>query len=285
MMIRNGEKMANYIPYLLLTVVSIGVLISIFISTKDLSYLTHYFFIAGLAYVFEYIILILLDSYTYKPHLLSIVVYDSILGDLSSQAFAVPAAAILVTAYQVRLKGILSLVILFIGIEELFIYLNIYDHNWWRTYYTGIFLFLTFVLVKSFYGLILHFTFIRFVALYFSLVFFLSNGILVLFLAIPDFYFQVGWFENSFRDNIAYSTLLILCKSLFLVLAVYIRRYSVIGFLLVFTLFDYYLVKIGTLHVPNGYIYPILFVITLSSYFFIIATNNIWIKKLNKNVI
>ncbi|TKD68844.1 hypothetical protein [Pseudalkalibacillus hwajinpoensis] len=277
--------MANYIPYLLLTVISIGVLIWIFVSTKDLSYLTHYFFIAGLAYVFEYIILILLNSYTYKPHLLSIGVYDSIVGDLSSQAFSVPAAAIVVTAYQVRLKGVFSLVMLFIGIEEMFLYLNIYDHNWWRTYYTGIFLLVTFFLVKVFYNLILDYTLIRFVALFFSLIFFLSNKLFLLFLALPDFYFHVGWFENIYRDNITFSTLLIICKSLFIVLALYIRRYSILGFLFLFAIFDYYLVKIGTLHVPNGYVYPILFVITLSSYFFIIWTNNIWIKKLNENVI
>lgn len=274
--------MANYIPYLLLTVISIGVLLWIFISTKDLSYLVYYFLIAGLAYVFEYIILILMNSYTYKPGLVSIGIYDSILGDLSSQAFSVPAAAILVTVYQVRLKGVLSLVILFIGIEKLFLYLNIYEHNWWRTYYTGIFLFLTFFLSKWFYRMIMKVTLLRFVALFFSVIFFLSNGMFMLFLTVPEVYFKVGWFENVYRDNIAFSTLIIIGESLFLTLALYIRRYSVIGILFLFTFVHYYFVKVSVFHVPSGYVYPILFGIMVSSYFFILWANNILIKKQTK---
>ncbi len=271
--------MANYIPYLLLTSVSIVILVGVLIWKKDLSYVTYYFFIAGLAYVFEYVILILLDSYTYRPNLVKIEIYDNIIGDLSSQAFSVPAAALLATACRLRARGVLVLVVFFIGVEELFQYLLIYQHNWWRTYYTAIFLIATFFLVQWLYPLILTYKFIRYVALYFSLLFFLSNGIFLLFLSFPEFHFHIGWFENKYRDSIAFSTMLLFGKSFMLLLSLFYRKFTIWGVLLLFVLVDYYLVKSHNLYVPIASIHALLFIIMTLSYIFLLTADYIWIKK------
>ena len=271
--------MPNYIPYLFLTSISIIVLVSILIRKKDLSYVTYYFFIAGLAYVFEYVILILLKSYIYKPNVVKINVYDNLIGDLSSQAFSVPAAAIFATAFRLRVSVILALVVVFIGVEELFQYLQIYEHKWWRTYYTAIFLIATFFLAQWFYPLIMKYKFIRYVALYFSLIFFLSNGIFLLFLSFPEFYFHIGWFQNKYRDSIAFSTMLLFGKSFVLLLSYYFKRFTIFGVLLLFVLVDYYLVKCDILFVPAVSIHALLFITMTSSYIFLMVIDYIWIKK------
>ncbi len=277
--------MPNYIPYLLLTSISIIVLVSILIRKKDLSYVTYYFFIAGLAYVFEYVILILLKSYTYNPNVVKINVYDNLIGDLSSQAFSVPAAAILATAFRLRISGILALVVVFIGVEELFQYLQIYEHKWWRTYYTAIFLTATFFLAQWIYPLIMKYKLIRYVALYFSLIFFLSNGIFLLFLSFPEFYFHIGWFQNKYRDSITFSTMLLMGKSFVLLLSYYFKKFSIFGVLLLFVFVDYYLVKCDILFVPAVSIHALLFITMTSSYIFLMVIDYIWIKKRIRNVI
>lgn len=90
----------------------------------------------GLAYLFEYIVLNLMHSYKYKPKLLKNKKLDNVFGGILSQAIFVPFTAIFVTGNQLGWKVKLFFSFYFAFIENLFLTLKVYRHNWWRTLYS-----------------------------------------------------------------------------------------------------------------------------------------------------
>lgn len=90
---------------------------------------------AGMIYVFEFVILLAFDAYEYKPHVLPIPYYDSVLGAVVSNMFVVPVAAMLIAVFRLRV-GVLLFALGIGGIEWLFLRLNVYEEHWWRIWYT-----------------------------------------------------------------------------------------------------------------------------------------------------
>lgn len=93
----------------------------------------------------------ILNSYVYKPHFVQNHYYDNMLGSLVSQTFVYPTAALIVVAYNWSIFKVFLLSFLFMGIETLFLSLDIYEHFWWKTFYTGIFMFIGFLIAKKWY--------------------------------------------------------------------------------------------------------------------------------------
>lgn len=93
----------------------------------------------------------ILNSYVYKPHFVQNRYYDNMLGSLVSQTFVYPTAALIVVAYNWSIFRVFLLSFLFMGIETLFLSLDVYEHFWWKTFYTGIFMFIGFLIAKKWY--------------------------------------------------------------------------------------------------------------------------------------
>ncbi|EKN65326.1 hypothetical protein BABA_21061 [Neobacillus bataviensis LMG 21833] len=94
----------------------------------------------GFAYLFEYFVFNLFNSYVYKPKIVKKSFFDNVFGAVLSQAIFVPFTAVFLTlsksGWVVKISGS----IYFSLIELLFLRLGVYKHNWWKTIYTLILL-------------------------------------------------------------------------------------------------------------------------------------------------
>ncbi len=127
----------NYFWFFVLSGISLFVFIIAIIKHKEKKRLVQtYFFISGLAYIVDYFTLIIFQGYDYKPNLFKSFWFDSTLGSIVSQGFAIPTAASVIAAFHYPFVIIILTTISFIGIEELFIKFDLYDHHWWRTWIT-----------------------------------------------------------------------------------------------------------------------------------------------------
>jgi hypothetical protein len=141
---RSNQKLKKY-PYIIVGMIHVVMLIfTIYKSTdrkKSIVLLLNY---AGFAYIFEYIVIALLDGYVYKPRFLKSYHLDSIFGAVWSQLFYVPVTAIFITVFKLRWPVKLLFSLYFTLIEKIFTHLGIFKNNWWRTRYTFIFVLISF---------------------------------------------------------------------------------------------------------------------------------------------
>ncbi len=129
----------NTFWYILLGIVTIIELIIVFTKAKRKWFtLAFYLTILGLTLNFETVILIFLDSYEYYPYILKNppLAYDDILaGNVFSQT-SVSATGLLFIILKLRFYWAIIFGFIYGGIEEYFIYLGIYSHNWYKTWMT-----------------------------------------------------------------------------------------------------------------------------------------------------
>jgi hypothetical protein len=90
----------------------------------------------GFAYVFEFIILNLFNSYQYKPKFLKNRYLDNIFGAFLSQGVFLPFTANFISAFGFSWKVKIMFAIYFSLVERLFIKLGVFSNKWWRTLYT-----------------------------------------------------------------------------------------------------------------------------------------------------
>jgi hypothetical protein len=110
-----------------------------------------YLALAGIVLSFETVILIIFKAYAYYPMLLQTCPepFDRILaGNLFSQ-FTVAATALLVAVRGLQLRWQLVLALAYGLIEELFLFLGVYAHNWYRTWMTVLGLLVYFQLART----------------------------------------------------------------------------------------------------------------------------------------
>jgi hypothetical protein len=126
----------------------------------------------------------------------------------------VTSVALLIAAYNLRLRWIFLYAAMFVGIEYLFLFLRIYKLNWWHPGYTAVGLVVFFWISKKWYSYLLHPSsrFIRFFTL-----FSVNYGNYAVITAIPvileDFRLVGGWFANPVRDTIAVIIVTLLIRS------------------------------------------------------------------------
>ncbi|WP_110111704.1 hypothetical protein [Bacillus sp. CGMCC 1.16541] len=247
--------MPHYIPFLFLVIISLVLFTIVLWHKRDPILIVLFLFMTGLAYVLEYIILILLNSYRYNPNLMQNDYFDNILGSVTSQAFAFPVMAVVIAAYQLRLSYIIVLSIMFMGIEELFITWGVYTQYWWKTYYTATFMIIGYLIAKTWY-VWLHERFNVFIhtaTLYFSMI---SINATVMFIAVAGYkthWLQMNLFANSIRDHINLNTLYVCILTLIYVWIV-LKRVSIIwivAIVFLIRLFDFMLIKLGILSLAS----------------------------------
>ncbi len=130
---------SNTIWYILIGILALVQLIAALHAAK-LRKLTFAFFltIMGITLNLETTILIFLKAYTYYPMIIkhSPNPFNDILaGNLFSQ-FAVSASTLIAVILNLRFRWYLVIAAAYGGVEELFLALGIYSHNWYRTWMT-----------------------------------------------------------------------------------------------------------------------------------------------------
>lgn len=148
----------NSIWYLLLSAVTLFVLIFILYRAKRRKFVfAFYLTVSGSVVVFfEQVIYLFTRGYDYYPKIIeSMPYYDNLLGKVISQ-LSVSTTALLIAVYQLNILWMLLLAAMFGLIEELFLSLGIYKHNWYQTWMTVVSLVIYFWLAKKYYVLLLN---------------------------------------------------------------------------------------------------------------------------------
>ncbi|WP_216773436.1 hypothetical protein [Metabacillus halosaccharovorans] len=145
-----GRLNKRSVPFLLLALLQ-TFLICLLKKRRSSNTWILFFLNIGMAFIFEYIVLNLLQAYTYKPSLVKKRYFDNILGAILSQAIYIPVSATFITVFNKKLNWKLGFTVFFYCIEHLFILLKIYKINWWKPIYTVILLPVYYVLSDFFY--------------------------------------------------------------------------------------------------------------------------------------
>jgi hypothetical protein len=221
----------NSFWYIGLGILSIIMLLYVMYRTKNYRNFLLFLMMVGTGYIIEFIIYILFGSYQYYPKIiLHDPYYDSNLGAIASNLLALPVAATFIAAFQLNWIWIFSLTAYFVGIEWLFLELDIYKHNWWKLGYTAMGLPFYFSLAKWYVKWIMRpiNSFTR--PLILSLI---TGSILGTMQILPIMFFNsreyhVGWFENPSRDTTAFAYVFYVAITFLFVLVVEISWKSLI---------------------------------------------------------
>jgi hypothetical protein len=89
----SNSRNRNYLLYSFLWVQGLLFLYIAYRKRKDRKVIIHFFSLTGFAYLFDFIIVVLLRAYRYYPKFLKKPYFDNVLGSTISQFFIVPAIA------------------------------------------------------------------------------------------------------------------------------------------------------------------------------------------------
>lgn len=144
--------------YVLLGIITVFELIIVILKAKNRrQVVAFYLIILGIVLSYETIILIFMKAYTYYPMLLKDppFPFDAVLaGNLFSQ-FSVSATALWITIFNLEFHWFVIFAVIYSMIEELFLALGIYSHNWYQTWMTFVGLLLYFWISKKIYATII----------------------------------------------------------------------------------------------------------------------------------
>jgi len=138
-----GKRLPQYffshtIWYVLLGLSTILELAYVLIKTDQRKLMFGLFLtIAGILFIIEIQVLAVFRAYEYSPMIAAHIsdIDDSIIGNVFSQ-FSIAATALLVSFLNLKKYWYLICALLYGGIEELFLYLGIYHHHWYKTWMT-----------------------------------------------------------------------------------------------------------------------------------------------------
>ena len=199
--------MPNWVPFIILVVSSIILFIYTLKKKQHIaSYIILFWlFISGLAYLFEYIVFIIFNSYAYHPHLLENNYNDSVFGSTSSQAFSVPIAITFIVVFKIKIRWTLLIIGLFYLIEVWFMYLGIYTQYWWKLSYTSLFLIFSIFLAKVWWWLLENKSnrLLHFLTLFFALTTITLSFGWILSPLLKWYEIPLNVFSNEMRDIIA----------------------------------------------------------------------------------
>ncbi|MBB6634221.1 hypothetical protein [Cohnella thailandensis] len=131
---------SNTIWYCLLALLSILAAIYAFAKTDNAKHWVGFgFAVLGSTFVFETGILTFLNAYKYIPKISSDPFLDSIIGNYFSQ-FLITVTVLLVLIKKLSRIWRFIIAAAIVGIEEWFLKLGIYEHEWYRTWMTFVLL-------------------------------------------------------------------------------------------------------------------------------------------------
>lgn len=198
--------------YILLCFASILLFVYTIWKKKDIKLIAFYFIIAGLTYFLEYIVLVLLEGYTYYPKLMKNTYYDNILGAIVSDGFTIPMTTTFVAAFRLNISLKVFMAATITLVEIMFVKVNIYEHQWWSYIYTfgGAIIFYHYgeKWLTRLKGSITYL--IRYMSLFFGNLAVHASIVFVLVAVFSLYFYDVAWFEDPFRSHVAFSTLYII---------------------------------------------------------------------------
>ncbi|MDO0825878.1 hypothetical protein [Desulfosporosinus nitroreducens] len=144
----------NTIWYVLLGILTLIELIFVMVRVENRKLtIAFYLTLLGIVLHFETIIFIFMDAYAYYPMIIKnppMPIDDMLMGNLFSQT-SVSATALLVAVLNLKYYWFIIFAVMYGIIEELFLSLGIYSHNWYQTWMTVISLPIYFWVAKKMY--------------------------------------------------------------------------------------------------------------------------------------
>jgi hypothetical protein len=144
----------NTIWYILLGIATLFELIFVMLKARNRRLtIAFYLTVLGIVLYFETIIFIFMKAYAYYPMILKnppMPIDDMLLGNLFSQT-SVSATALLVAVLNLKYYWFFIFAVMYGIIQELFVALGIYSHNWYRTWMTVVSLPIYFWIAKKMY--------------------------------------------------------------------------------------------------------------------------------------
>lgn len=242
--------MPHYIPYLILVLLFGSLIVGMILRERRVLVFVMQVSFAGMIYVFESIVLVMLDAYAYHPHILSIPYLDSIIGAIVSNFISVPAAAVLIAVYQLNWRWKAAVALFFGGIDWAFVQLGVYEHHWWKTPYTiaGIFVFCLIAdhWARRVYAGGPFYIFTTAVTYTFCLLATASYFVSLTGMRL----YKSGLFEDPYRDDLFVTVILGFINAFLIVCAVFWsqrRRWLAAGWLPIICL-QYTVHKLGVVH-------------------------------------
>lgn len=225
---------------------------------RDSTLVALYLFMGGLTYAFEYVILVLFNSYEYHPGVIKNAYFDNILGAVASDAFSIPAICTFVAAYRLGPVQMLLPIGILVGIELFFVQLGIYEHFWWNYAYTAAGLFVAFHIAKEWHKRINGPLSLagRFITLYSVNLLFQASVVFVQVAIFHKYFYLVYWFEDLNRGHLAFATLYIFIRSFILVSMVVFNMdipLVMVG-LFIMSSFDLVLLRLNILYLGSGWL-------------------------------
>ena len=230
----------------------------------------------GATFHAEFTLLVALNAYRYYPKIFNDPFLDSVLGNYVSQT-SVASSIGLVIIY--KLPAIWNFIVpgIFFLIDVLFVYLGIYQHLWFQSWYTFVLVILSLFIAKKWYHRMLnypnHFTY--YLTLY--------MGARALFsLAIVFKYFfaieviNIVIFDEFSRNQAFF---IILYDSIWIIITMIIHGLNIKwmgkgAFLVCLFIIQYILIKIvGIISVKNGWFLIITLLNIVGSYIAVVVTD------------
>jgi hypothetical protein len=227
--------MHNFFWFLLLIIFSVLLFTYTIWNKRNPKIIIIYLVMIGLAFIFEYVILVIFDAYVYSPNIIKDDYFDNMLGAIISQALIIPTFIVFFSAFRFKYRYIFLFVLMFAGIEEFFLWLDIYKHNWWRTPFTSIILIFTFILCDVWFSFTKYTSSLKTkkINLFFSILSVNNLFIFFMVLLFETYLYQLGWFENTSRDHITGNGIYLFFLSVFMTYVILnYSIYSVTFFLL-----------------------------------------------------
>lgn len=127
----------NRFPFLILLLIHLAIFFFTIYKKGLRNTLQSLFPNVGMTYLFEYFVLNLFRAYVYYPKVFKEKHIDNIFGAILSQAFFVPITMTFLSLFKMGWKWKVGFTVYFFLIEQLFLRLGVYKHQWWKTVYTS----------------------------------------------------------------------------------------------------------------------------------------------------
>jgi hypothetical protein len=108
--------------------------------------------VLGLIYIMEHIMVVYLNAYQYHPGVYGDQALEDTLGNVTSQ-ISISATALLMIVFDLSFVWNVIFAAVYFLIEIFFIHLGIYEHNWYRSWFTPVILVPLFWFFKKWYRL------------------------------------------------------------------------------------------------------------------------------------
>jgi hypothetical protein len=275
--------MPGYVYYIIVSIFGLALAILIISKSKDYLKLTIFFFFSAVVADFgEVLVMIVLKSYSYKPGLFANAYRENIFGHILPNSTLWPATAVLVAAYSLRKGWLIVISLIYMALDILFLHLGIYEHHWWRTWMTGVAIFLYCILAQFWYKKLddPRYAILKFISFSFTLLVFTFLPLIPLLLTNRQFY-SIGICKDNYRDSIIFSFTyhLIITPICTLLMLKFDKWYLILTQFLIFITCECIFKAIGILRFANGWnIYGFIIVLVIC-----ICICNVLIRYYNNN--